>query len=483
MKTTTRLSFMLFTDGQHKKCRPNVPSWLVSTGAALMVATVPCVANASDIIYTINQSIGAGNVVGTIETNGTLGPLQTSNIVSWNLTLNGVGATYTLTPAGSSLGVTGNDLIATATNLKFNFGGTDQGHFGVQANNPGVASGYHYVCENTNWYGCQPGASVVPGNYSDSSAQYATQNGLQIIGTANGGFTIFDPALLASVQALADARKAQMLLSQLESQILLGRNEQVSCGNCGGIGVTLGSAYVGPHGRYAFNNEWTLLGGAQIGQSSHNGAQVDRDIGISIAVQYDPANMGTSRPYAMAGVSYDDLKLTYNRSYPGVIGTTSAVGNTKGSNTSAFGQIGWVNRLTRCDEGAAYLELSRLWQKVKGYTEQSSDSLTATVPGSTDRMDVASVNVQYTHLFGNQIEANLNAGVNRAFNIKSGLEANIIGANYSTSQSNFNYYQLGGRVGVRMKKGLTLDLYLNSVYDQSQHDSTRHGGFSARWAL
>ena len=57
---------------------------------------------------------------------------------------------------------------------------------------------------------------------------------------ADFGGASANAALQASIEALAQSRAAQMLIAQLESQLLLGLNEQVSCGNCGGGGVGCG---------------------------------------------------------------------------------------------------------------------------------------------------------------------------------------------------------------------------------------------------
>ena len=42
---------------------------------------------AAPITYNVNQTIGAGSVVGTVETDGTLGVLGTANFIAWNLAL------------------------------------------------------------------------------------------------------------------------------------------------------------------------------------------------------------------------------------------------------------------------------------------------------------------------------------------------------------------------------------------------------------
>ena len=105
----------------------------------LAIFTVWCFATAGfiqagDITYQVDETgigIFGGSIVGTIQTDGTIGGLTASNIVGWNLIVtDGLGpccgsATYFLTgglAGDSSVSVTGSALSATATSLQFNFG-------------------------------------------------------------------------------------------------------------------------------------------------------------------------------------------------------------------------------------------------------------------------------------------------------------------------------------------------------------------------
>ncbi|MGC2477993.1 MAG: hypothetical protein WA485_26880, partial [Candidatus Sulfotelmatobacter sp.] len=85
----------------------------------------------SPITYNVNVSFGAsGSMVGTITTDGTIGALNTSNIVSWNLRLaDSATNSTTLTPSNSAFssgnyntgGQPNNDFTATSTNLTMNY--------------------------------------------------------------------------------------------------------------------------------------------------------------------------------------------------------------------------------------------------------------------------------------------------------------------------------------------------------------------------
>src|SRR4051812_3798064 len=64
---------------------------------------------AAPITYDVNQTIGVGSVIGTLETDGTIGALNAGNFLAWDLTLNGDGASYHITDADSVAYVVGND--------------------------------------------------------------------------------------------------------------------------------------------------------------------------------------------------------------------------------------------------------------------------------------------------------------------------------------------------------------------------------------
>jgi hypothetical protein len=439
-----------------------------------------------DVTYAINQSIGSGSVVGQIVTDGKTGVLAQSDIVSWSLTLNGAGGVSSnITSVGgeSVFKLVGSDLSATSTNLYFNYSGSDTGWLAFQVANPGLYSGHQYYCDNTNWFGCSKGASVVPTVYNDPSAIYDTSwTGNQVIASVAGPS---DSALFQSIVGLIDSRSAQMLISQLESQVLLGLNEQVSCNNCGGGGVTFGSFDLSAHGRYALAPEWTVLGGVHYGRYDQKGADVTLNAGFAAAVQYDPAGMGASRPYARVGMSASYQQMTYRRSYANGQATDTGVGSTQGYDLSAEVEAGWVDRFTRRDEAAAFVSYSRMWQIVDGYTEQSgvSNPASAAVPGGTDTMDVAALGAQYTHLFGRRIEADLNGSVDWAFAAHSGLAADIGDAEIAANRPAFVYYQAGVRLGVRVLRRLTADFYVNGVLARSAIGSSAHGGVGVRWAF
>ena len=73
-------------------------------------------------IYDVSRSIGVASVYGTIQTNGTLGPLSTADFVDWNLSLDDGVDSIILNPVNSMVTVFGSSaVVATPTALWFDF--------------------------------------------------------------------------------------------------------------------------------------------------------------------------------------------------------------------------------------------------------------------------------------------------------------------------------------------------------------------------
>jgi PEP-CTERM motif len=152
------------------------------------------VCGAGPITYSVNQTIGLGNVTGSIQTDGTTGVLGAGNIIGWNLELNGVGASLNLTNLNSVVFVSGADVTATTGDLFFNFSGADQGLLLFQVS---LFSGTQYYCDGAPLnFACFQGATVAPQSIFDPSAQHVPVEGNQIIGVA-GSTSVPEPATLA----------------------------------------------------------------------------------------------------------------------------------------------------------------------------------------------------------------------------------------------------------------------------------------------
>src|ERR1035441_1141512 len=142
---------------------------------ALITAQMGSVVARASVIYAVDTTIISSNptgnplqsdtVDGSITTDGTIGVLGLSNILSWNLdlidNLNSAN-NVDLTNSNSSIDTfSGSALTATATGLFFNYSGT--GEFGIQENGFDF-SGFHYFCFSTGVFACAAGETISPGD-------------------------------------------------------------------------------------------------------------------------------------------------------------------------------------------------------------------------------------------------------------------------------------------------------------------------------
>jgi hypothetical protein len=110
--------------------------------ACLFLGSAPAFAN---ITYLVDQTVGVGGVTGSITTNGVLGTLLPANILSWSLELTGDGASLHLTDLNSIVYGAGSDVVATSSNITFDYSSGDQGYLVFQQP-AGVGNGHFYWC-------------------------------------------------------------------------------------------------------------------------------------------------------------------------------------------------------------------------------------------------------------------------------------------------------------------------------------------------
>ena len=110
----------------------------------LSMVLAPAAMRASDITYTVDETVGStGLVTGTITTNGDTGTLSQSDILSWNLVANDGTNTFDLTNSDSVAQTFGTDLTATSSQLLFDFTSGPAGYLTFQ--NESVSDG-SFVC-------------------------------------------------------------------------------------------------------------------------------------------------------------------------------------------------------------------------------------------------------------------------------------------------------------------------------------------------
>jgi len=190
----------------------------VILGALIALLGASVSARAQDIVYSVYQTsttpiVSSGEVSpltvtesGTITTDGTIGVLQTGNIVSWNLSLTDqYNPSYdvTLTPANSGIpgGIVGNALTASSTALSFNYGDAGAG-FAIQAFSPGFYSGFSYVCYQATVGGCAQGDTIVPNYYAVDGVQVPLSGSVNLNNPPVTSAPEIDPATTTSAGTL-----------------------------------------------------------------------------------------------------------------------------------------------------------------------------------------------------------------------------------------------------------------------------------------
>ncbi len=454
---------------------------LIAACALMMTAAD---ANAQGITYVVKQQIGKGNVAGQISTDGTTGTLATSNISAWNLALTGDGASYTLTNSNSAVVIVGSAVTATAKDLSFDYGKAGQNYLLFQN---GLYSGSHYWCNSSAQGACALGATVAPNSVFDGSEQFQTLSGVQVLGTAGPVYVTTTDALNKSLNQLAASQKAQLITENLFSSILLGKNEQISCGDCGGAGVTFGSFNVSGHGRKALTSELTVLFGMAVGKYEEKGAYITNSYTFAGGLRYDPANMGSSRPFLeLGGAIAPGQHASYQRVYDTGTGTATAIGETKSTETSLYARAGWVARLTKRDELAGSVSVGRSWQSQNGYQEAQSDTnpFNAVYSRGVNQVSIVGVSGQYTHLFGRRVELAIDATVARTFASRSSVNASIDGfGDHTVGTGEFTYVEPGARISYRVNQRLKVEAFGNVTMAKHAIGSRAHGGFGVSFAF
>jgi hypothetical protein len=275
-----------------------------------------------------------------------------------------------------------------------------------------------------------------------------------------------------------------MITNRVLGTVLLGVNEQINCSDCISAFGSAGSFSAGIHGRKNLTSNLALLAGIAYTQYSEGGYRVTSAPIGALALRFDFADWGSSRPFFDIGTILSPIeKVRYRRSYMTSLGAVSVDGETRSENYGAYVRGGWITRLSSRDEFAASAEIWQLWQRVKGYADPSIafNPFDAAIASGTDRTNLVKVGAQWTHLFGDGVEANLNGGFVHSFGTHSGIVATVTGAGMVVPTiGNQSWFEYGGRLGYRIAKGWIADLFLNGTAGPQPVGNTIHGGVGLR---
>jgi len=287
-----------------------------------------------------------------------------------------------------------------------------------------------------------------------------------------------------SINDVANQRFNQMITNRVLGTVLLGINEQINCDDCISAFGSAGSFSAGVHGRKSITDNLALLAGLAYTHYSEGGYSVTSAPIGAIALRYDFTDWGSSRPFFDIGTILTPYeKVRYRRSYLTNLGAVTVDGNTTAENYAVYGRAGWISRFSPRDEVAAAVEIWQLWQRVKGYTDQSIafNPFDAAFNSGTDKTTLVKIGGQWTHLITNRIEGNINGGYVYAFGTQSGVVAAVTGQGMITPTiGNQSWFEYGGRLGYRISKGWVADLFVNGTLGPQPVGNTIHGGVGLR---
>ncbi|MCK1382614.1 hypothetical protein IVB33_40780, partial [Bradyrhizobium sp. 24] len=270
-----------------------------------------------------------------------------------------------------------------------------------------------------------------------------------------------------SIGGLANQRFNQMITNRVLGTVLLGVNEQVNCSNCVSAFGSAGSFSAGIHGRKELTNNLSLLAGIAYTQYSEGGYNITSAPIGAFALRYDFTDWGSSRPFFDVGTILTPWeKARYTRSYNTSLGPVSVTSSTNAANYAVYGRAGWISRVSPRDEVAASIEVWQLWQRVSGYTDSAVafNPFDASIATGTDRTSLVKIGGQWTHLYGSNIEANINGGWVQSFAAHSGIVATVTGDGVVVpTMGNQGWFEYGGRLGFRVQKGWIVDLFANGT--------------------
>ncbi|WJR80044.1 hypothetical protein [Bradyrhizobium sp. NP1] len=289
----------------------------------------------------------------------------------------------------------------------------------------------------------------------------------------------------SGTQGLADQRFNQMVTNRVLGTVLLGVNEQVNCSDCLSAFGSAGSFSAGVHGRKELTPNLSLLAGLAYTQFSENGYHVTSAPIGAFALRYDFVDWGSSRPFFDVGTILSPFQhVRYTRGYNTTLGPVSLTSSTDSSDYGVYGRAGWISRLSPRDEVAASVELWQMWQRVGGYADPAAafNPFDASIATGTDRTSLVKIGGQWTHLFGSNIEANINGGWVQSFGTHSGIVATVTGqGTIVPTMGNQGWFEYGSRLGFRISKGWVTDLFVNGTLGPQPVGNTIHGGVGLRF--
>ena len=275
-----------------------------------------------------------------------------------------------------------------------------------------------------------------------------------------------------------------MITNRVLGTVLLGVNEQVNCGDCVSAFGSAGSFSAGIHGRKNLTSNLALLAGIAYAQYNEGGYSVTSAPIGAFALRYDFTDWGSSRPFFDIGAILSPYqKVRYRRSYRPASAryrsTATPPARITASMAARAGSAGYrratrsppPSKSGRCGSGSRATAIPPL----------AFNPFDARIATGTDKTNLVKIGAQWTHLFGNNIETNINGGFVQSFATRSGIVATVTGeGTIVPTIGNQSWFEYGGRLGYRISKGWIADLFVNGTAGPQPVGNTLHGGVGLR---
>jgi hypothetical protein len=181
-----------------------------------------------------------------------------------------------------------------------------------------------------------------------------------------------------------------------------------------------------------------------------------------------PKGIAGFRPLVeVGGWTEPNASFSFQREYMNGAGFAVGQGYTNGSVSNTYGRAGIVWESTPADQVMVTGEMDRSWSVVGAYAEpvSATNPFEAEVTSGTDAMNSAKLRMQWTHHFGQGIDATVWAAGARSFGDAIELTAAVpmAGELVPTALTPNTWAEYGGRVGFNLSPQVAADLSLAGV--------------------
>ena len=225
---------------------------------------------------------------------------------------------------------------------------------------------------------------------------------------------------------------------------------------------------VGSNQQLAFANGLSLLANAAFAENEPQHVSANDGIRAGLALRYLPKGIAGFRPLVeVGGWTEPNASFSFQREYINGAGFAVGQGYTNGSVSNTYGRAGIVWESTPADQVMVTGEMDRSWSVVRAYAEpvSATNPFEAEVSSGTDAMNSAKLRMQWTHHFGQGIDATVWAAGARSFGDTVELMAAVpmAGELVPTALTSTTWAEYGGRVGFKLSPQVAADLSLAGV--------------------